>query len=258
MRDIKEKVQQYIQEAETSGRAEHVSFYLRDLSNGPWVGIDEDEKYSPASLLKVPFMIAAFRQAQYYPDFLNQSLVYIPSNNEVKQNINTDYHLDPGQSVPVLELIQAMIIYSDNRAKNMLVNAISQQILDDVFSDLGMNITQYADGDNFISVKEYAGFFRILYNASLLNQQYCEMALEMLANTLFQKGLRAGVPAEVMVAHKFGERSYLGNDIKQLHDCGIVYKQGKPYLICVMTRGKDFDTQAKIIADISAITYQNF
>jgi hypothetical protein len=42
----------------------------------------------------------------------------------------------------------------------------------------------------------------------------------------------------------------------QLHDCGIVYKQKHPYLVCIMMRGTDLDTLAKVIAELSKIAYQ--
>jgi hypothetical protein len=42
----------------------------------------------------------------------------------------------------------------------------------------------------------------------------------------------------------------------QLHDCGIVYYPHKPYLLCVMTRGKSSDDNSKMIAEISKLVYR--
>jgi hypothetical protein len=42
---------------------------------------------------------------------------------------------------------------------------------------------------------------------------------------------------------------------RQLHDCGIVYAPGKPYLICIMTRGSDFKRLSPVIAQISKQVY---
>jgi hypothetical protein len=51
-----------------------------------------------------------------------------------------------------------------------------------------------------------------------------------------------------------GERE-LQNGIRQLHDCGIVYLESHPYLLCIMTRGYDFEKLSKIISMISSQVY---
>jgi hypothetical protein len=66
----------------------------------------------------------------------------------------------------------------------------------------------------------------------------------------FTQGIVAGVPAGTRVSHKFGEFS-AGTNLKQLHDCGIVYKPAHPYILCVMTQGNDFNNLAATIAKIS-------
>jgi len=63
------------------------------------------------------------------------------------------------------------------------------------------------------------------------------------------------VPKEVRVAHKFGELG-LPNGEKQLHDCGIIYYPGNPYLLCVMSKGKDSQKLSGIIQTISSMVYK--
>ena len=46
-----------------------------------------------------------------------------------------------------------------------------------------------------------------------------------------------------------------GAKTKQLHDCGIIYYPGNPYLLCVMTRGDSFGELSSTIRDISDIIY---
>lgn len=53
---------------------EHISLYFRDMNNGPWIGINEKEEFSPASLLKVPIMMAFLREAQDDPSLLTKRL----------------------------------------------------------------------------------------------------------------------------------------------------------------------------------------
>jgi beta-lactamase class A len=102
----------------------------------------------------------------------------------------------------------------------------------------------------------YAIFFRVLFNASYLDKEYSEKAMELLAQSDFNDGLVAGLPRGVIVAHKFGERGNLpGSSDYQLHDCGIVYYPNHPYLLCVMSRGNDIQHLENSIAQVSRFVY---
>ena len=81
-----------------------------------------------------------------------------------------------------------------------------------------------------------------------------EILLGLLTETSYKNGLVAGLPeGEIKIAHKFGERK-IGKLI-QLHDCGIIYYQENPYLLCIMTRGNDFYKQQIGIEMISRFIY---
>ncbi len=98
-------------------------------------------------------------------------------------------------------------------------------------------------------------FFRILYNATYLDRIASEQILEILTKTTFSEGIVAGVPESTRVAHKFGSRELVDQSgSRQLHDCGIVYAKN-PYILCVMTQGRDFTALANFIKDVSAVTY---
>ncbi len=151
-----------------------------------------------------------------------------------------------------------MIAFSDNEAKNLILENLDNETLDNAYLNLGIEVPGLRTPDDFMSVKEYAAFFRILYNATYLNKQMSEKALEILSKSTYSKGLDAGVPPGIMVAHKFGERGFADSQVKQLHDCGIIYKKGNPYILCVMTRGGDFDELAKVISGVSSLVYTEF
>lgn len=60
---------------------------------------------------------------------------------------------------------------------------------------------------------------------------------------------------EVKVSHNFGEKSDASEGTVQLHDCGIVYYPRHPYLLCVMSKGPNFELRDDVIANISQITF---
>lgn len=250
------QIKSYIEEQIINTREhpeQEISVYYRDLNNGPWYGINEQTEFTPASLLKVPLMMGIFKKAESNPSFLSQQLTYQKySTNNITPHYPPAQKLEYGQAYTIQALIEQMIIYSDNDAKDTLLSNIDSTIFSRVFTDL--SLPDPFTGHNLITVKEYASFFRILYNASYLTKNYSEQALEILSRSSFSKGSRANIPSNVTIAHKFGERT--DSNANQLHDCGIVYAKDSPYVLCVMTKHGAFVTLENTIQDISNETYR--
>ena len=234
----------------------YLAVYFRDLNNGPWISLNANEYFTPASLLKVPVMIAILKKEEEHPGFLQKTAIFHQAFqvDEAVQNIKPKERLIDGKEYTVEELLEHMIQDSDNDAAGMLLRTIDTDYLNKVYSDLLIPVPVKEDATrDFMTVQEYASFFRILYNASYLGKEMSEKALSILSKSVFENGLAAGVPKDTVVAHKFGERVYGGK--KQLHDCGIVYNGSKTYLLCIMTRGDDFPAMEEAISYISKMVW---
>lgn len=253
LRPFKYKVERLIEVHRSSGAVSHVSVYFRDLMNGPLFGINEKEPFTPASLLKVPVMMAVFKRAEDEPAFLQQEIRYERMADSMPDIATTT--LNSGEFYSVEDLLRAMIVDSDNGAAFLLRAVSGVGALEEVYTDLGLEIPAIRTSDEPITVREYGTFFRMLYNASYLSRAHSQKALELLSATQYADGLVAGVPKDVRIAHKFGERSDPAGDVRQLHDCGIVYYPSRPYLLCVMTRGRDFGKMSALIAAVSRTVY---
>ena len=251
-------IERFIAEQRAANTLIEASVYYRDLNNGPWFGINEDLLFSPASLIKVPMMMAVFKMAEKAPSLLSQKIVVKDIDSYLTQDYMPSRKLEAGVQYSVYDLVLQMIAYSDNRAYEALKEVVLPEILERVYEDLDVDISKAATdpGGNILSIKQYGAFFRILYNSSYLSKNYSEEALKILARTVFMDGLVAGVPVGVTVSHKFGERIYENSGERQLHDCGIIFKENRPYLIAVMTRGTDFVALAGIIEKISEMVYK--
>ncbi|MCF8276265.1 MAG: class A beta-lactamase-related serine hydrolase [Flavobacteriales bacterium] len=257
-KQLRSKLNEFTKEIIHDGRVNSISVYYRDLNNGPWIGINEKEVFSPASLLKVTFLIGALKYSEVKPEFLQKQIVFdSESIDEYTANIS-DEMIELGKSYRVLDLLERMIIKSDNNAKNLILRElVSAGFTKVLWADLGMEEPNASTPDDFLTIKEYSSFFRILYNSTYLSQENSQLALEILSRSNFKDGLRAGLPEGTIVSSKFGERGSVDSDIKQLHDCGIIYDDKSPYLLCVMTRGNDWQQQAQVIKDISTIVFEN-
>lgn len=232
-----------------------------DTRDGRWLGINPDEKYFPGSLMKLSAMLAYFKAAESHPEILEKKLTYPGAPGDFDFNslefAKPKDAVKAGQSYTVDELIQRMIVYSDNNAMIMLHDAVGDAVINDIYGDLGITLPTIVNQNltDYLSVKSYVNFFRVLYNASYLSREMSERALAILSKTDFSPGLRAGVPPGIVVASKFGEQGL--QNVIELHECGIIYYPEQPYMLCVMTKGHDYKKLENTIKDVSALTYQS-
>ncbi len=242
--------------------ASTVSVYFRDLNNGNWFGIEENEKFSPSSLLKIPLMIGYFKWAETNPLILNKKLLYAGTDGVTNdQDMKPVKTLKAGRSYAVDDLIFRMIAYADNAAFGLLSTNLPAERLQKVYKDLYVDYDP-AKSEDYLSLAAHASFFRVLYNASYLNRELSEKALSYLSRaSVFKSGIAAAIPPDTDVASTFCERTVRTKDgddseeIKQAHEFGIIYYPNRPYLIGIVTRGNDFKKLEKIIRDISRLVY---
>lgn len=260
---LEHEIRAFIDNRRAAGVVERASVFVRALHDGPTLSIDEYRVFTPASLLKLPVVLAFFRFDEDEPRLLSKPLLYarsqvthfaIPDAVEVSKT-----ELREGESYSIEKLMRNTIAHSDNLAYYLLLEHANfvvpdgEQRMKRIFQELGV-IDPRSMSDETIGAREYARLFRLLYNASFLNVERSEKVLSWLVESRYDKGLAAGVPDDVRVGNKFGERALPGGS-KQLHDCGIVFFPKHPYTLCVMTRGKDFDELRAVIRQISRMVY---
>ncbi|HLP49542.1 MAG TPA: serine hydrolase [Chitinophagales bacterium] len=252
---MQQKVISYINTAKEQNKATFISVYFRDLNFGPWMGIHESEKFSPANLLRVPIMIAALKKEDAQPGFFKQQVKY---NSRIIKPVDEPLSsslIKPGAKYSIEDLVNRMILNSDYEAKALLEQQLDAGFIMTVMSDIGVNTAGNIDSI-LVSVRDYSGFFRLLYNATYLSRAMSEKALGILSTNNYDKGIAAGIPRGTQIAHKFSESAVTGSGQKQLHECGIIYLAGSPYLLCIMTRGNDNTQLSGIISDISRLVYE--
>lgn len=260
LQPVKDALTKAITDAKANGLVRLVSVYVRMLNSGRWFDLNGDEKYSPASMLKIVTMLAYFHLAEIDSSILSQALVFNePIDRTKDQTIKPPDTLRRGQSYTVGELIERMIRYSDNNADFILTKSIDPKNLKGVYADLNLPQPKSPDEADFMTAKDYAFIFRVLYGSTYLNNEYSQKALDLLTKTEFKDGIARPFASDLVVAHKFGERVLLrAPDTvvgRELHDCGIVYYPNHPYLLCVMTAGQSLSELQTAIQSISQSAY---
>jgi len=261
---LKQKITDRVETATQNGDAMNISVYFRGMNGGGWIGVNENGKYLPASLAKVFIMMAYYRVAETNPAMLSNTLVF-PGSSDTPANRAADPSgvLTKGQTYSIGDLIRIMITTSSNDALEVLANQAPSGIIDaiqEVYSDLGLPLPKTpAEADTgFVSPSIFSLAFRVLYGSTYLSHDMSERALLLLSQVTFKAGLVAGVPSTTTVAHKFGIATTEETGIKsiELHESGIVYYPAHPYLLCIMTKGKNVNTLAALIRDLSRIAYE--
>ena len=255
---IEDEVSAYVESTLKRGLITHVAVYFRDLNNGPWFGIDERTQFEPGSLLKLPIAMSFYYWDQRHRGVLESTIDLTDPKSQERFVVSNN--ADPSQKriepsvYTVRDLIGIMLRDSSNVAADVLAEYEGRERMQKIFMDLG--IEPPVPGGNYTTdVKTYGAFFRVLYNASYIGEVDSEELLTTLTQSTFRDGLVRGVPASVKVAHKYGTRIVGEGGHRQLHDCGIVYSEKTPYVLCIMTQGESMKKLESTIADISKIVY---
>ena len=261
---LKHDILDLIDHSTALGGISYGAMYFRDLHAGPAFGINESNKFIPASLLKLPVVMAYFSYEEEFPGIVDQKIRYSPEAvsyvGMLEQVEHPDSTLKIGEFYTIEEMMRNALVYSDNLAFYLILDHFTRTVPDGsermlrAFHELGI-LDPRDPSEEAISVRNYSGLFRQLYNISYLTPEHSEQVLTWLSESVYDKALEAGVPTDVLVAHKFGERD-LSEGEKQLHDCGIVYFPNNPYVLCVMTRGSNWQSMAEFIRTVSKMVYE--
>lgn len=229
-----------VDQAQKDGRVTHASVYFRDIEPGFWAGVDENGMFSPGKMLKIPIMVAYYRLAEADPNVLEQQL------------------LMDGKFYSVDELISKMIVdYSDDAA-NVLFDNIDKTSLNEVFSDLGINFKEDKNTQDFIPLRLYALFFRVLYNSTYLSDEFSEKAMTLLVKTENKVGFAVTLSKNLAIANREGIRTFEtgGTKMYEIYDCGVIFYPGHPYLLCAAAQSKDGNKLKVFFQSLGELAYK--
>ncbi len=75
---IESTLNTYIQKEISDGLVENMSVYYINYKTGEWAGVNQNDRFDPASMLKVPIMIAYYKSAEKNPNILSQKMISGP------------------------------------------------------------------------------------------------------------------------------------------------------------------------------------
>jgi len=228
-----------------------VGIYFEMLNTGANISINQDHRFWPASLIKMPTAIAVMKKVEKREWLLSNELVMYYEDRDDRYG---DLYENPaGTTFTIEELLEALLLKSDDTAHRILIRNLSADDYQDVLVGLGMD--ELFDQNYNITAKEYSRIFRTLYTSSYLKREYSQMLLEWLATTSFDNFLGKDIPDNIDFSHKFGE-----DDVGLTYlDSGIVYVPNRPFILTVMVNVKDDGGQERaeeIMGELGDLAYE--
>jgi beta-lactamase class A len=241
---LREKLQEIV-DKENDGT---LSVYFEFLNTGANIQVNNESRFYPASLVKVPSALVAMKKVEKNEWKMGSMLVLFEQDKDSRYG--TLYKKPVGTKFTIEELLKALLIDSDNTAHNMLMRNLSEQELGELKDLIGLD--DLFNEKNEVSAKEYSRLFRALYNSSFLTRNGSQQVLEWLSQTKFNDTLPAGLPKNTAFAHKIGEDNVEMNYL----DSGIVYLPNRPYLLTVMVKQHDQEEAQALMKQISRAAYE--
>lgn len=228
------------------------SLYFEYINTGANISLNPDIRILPASLIKVPLAMAVMKKIERGDWQLYNELIMTKEDRDAGWgDVYMKYPM--GSPISIQNLVEEMLLTSDNTAYRILYRNLSLDEVRDVFTSLGLD--DFFDQEWKITAKEYTRLIRSLYTANYITPEHSQFLLDILTRTEYDDYLGQGIPDDVLFAHKIWE-----NESKTvILDAGLVYIGNRVYLISMamdyeqewFTRDKALD----IFKQVSTLVY---
>ena len=211
---------------------------IEDLTTGDQFFLHEDEVFAQASSIKITVLADLYLQAQQGK--LKLTDLYTVQSSDLVPDSDIMNGLTPGVTrLTLRDLATMMVAVSDNAATNVLIDRVGMQNVNAMLDSLGLTHTRLRrkmmdleaarqGRENISTPREMMQLLDLIFHGKLLDKDTTADFFKMLS-TNKQSFLPRDLPADVKVANKPGELEAVRND------SGIVFVEGRPYVICVMT-----------------------
>jgi len=210
--------------------------YVVDLDRGDSFGINENEVFPAASLMKLPLIYSFYQQVELGRIDPNERY-FLKEEDKVK-GTGSVYQQPAGTIYTLRQLITLVGKQSDNTAQNVLVKILGKEKIQAAIADLGMKKTSYANQET--NPWDVAIFWQKLATGQILTPGHRQEILNSLTDTIFEEQIPAGLPKGIKVAHK------VGVDEGVLHDAGVVFSD-QPFVLVLMSKDVDIDEAKELL-----------
>lgn len=235
-----------------------VGVYYKNLITGESFGMNEDQPFVAASVIKVPIMVEVFRQVTTGTLTLDTLL---PVHEEDKvPSCGVLRMMHKGMSVTVEDLCNLMIVISDNTATNVLINTLGMETINAALQGMGLTTTRVnrllfdvearkRGLQNYFAPVEIGQLLEAMWAETLITPEASRQMIDILLN----QQLNHKIPyflRGVKIAHKTGE------DDGVTHDVGIIYAQ-QPFVLCLSSNDTNVVATEMGFREIARICFEH-
>lgn len=235
-----------------------IGFYYKDLTSGRTFGINENEGFIAASVIKLPILVAVLYEIE--KGHLRKEDIIRLSPSDKVPGCGVLALMHSGLDVTIKDLCNLMIVISDNTATNMLIRLMGIERINSIMEELGLKTTklnrllfdyeeQKQGKENYFSPAEIGMLLEKIYRKALISEDICQETEEILKLQQINSKIPYLLPGNIEVAHKTGE------DDGITHDVGIVYS-AKPFILCFASNNADVVMVEEAIRRISLLCYE--
>lgn len=229
------------------GNDHGVSIYFELLNTGANIAVNKDVKMWPASLMKIPIALAVMKKVEDGQWTMDKEFTLMEKDkNSIFGNL---YQKQTGTRLTTKEVLDELLINSDNTARNMLVRNLKESEFVRVLEHLGIDYDY--KNDEQITAKRYSVFWRALFSSTYLTPENSQKIIEIMTRSSSTDFMGQALPKDVIFSHKIG----VLYDENVYADSGIVYVPQRPYIVTVMISGHSEQESKDIMKDISKKIY---
>jgi beta-lactamase class A len=235
---------------------------IEDLTTGDQFFLHDDEVFAQASSIKIAVLANLYLQSQQGK--LKLTDLYTVQASDLVADSDIMGGLTPGITrVTLRDLATMMVAVSDNSATNVLIDRVGMDNVNAMLDSLGlthtllrrkmMDLEAAKQGrENISTPREMMTLLASIHGGKVLNQEF-QAAFFTMLSTNKDSWIPRDLPPGLKVADKPGSLEAVRND------SGIVFVEGRPFVICVMTaflRNERDGEQA--ISKVSLAAWQMF
>jgi D-alanyl-D-alanine carboxypeptidase (penicillin-binding protein 5/6)/beta-lactamase class A len=224
-----------------------VAIGIKNLTSGETYYHQADLVMPTARLIKLGVMTAAYRLSDQSKIGLND-MVLLQKEDKVPGSGILTSNFSEGASFPLKDAIRLMIAYSDNTATNLVLDHIGIRTVNTILTQMGFPNTRinakvfkgsttsiapeqtkkYGLGST--TAKETIDLLELIYSNKAATEKSCTAMIEHLKKCEDKDMIPRELTGKLKsIAHKIGAVS----DART--DAGIMYFDGGPVVICVLT-----------------------
>ncbi len=236
------------------------SLYFGNVEMGSPLTIN-DTPLRSASTIKLFIMIEVMQQIE--DGMLYNDMKLTMSESDKVGGTGVIQNQESGSAYTIQQLLEYMMIDSDNTAANMLVDAVGGvQVVNSRIKALGCVNSQMnrkmldtealkQGKDNYVTVYDMGNILTRIYNKQCVSDEADTYMLQLMSKNTNHKKIPGALPRNVTVYNKTGEYDEYGVQ----NDVAIVETDKGTYVLCVLTQDGKANEEINAIKNLSKELY---